>query len=110
VSPYVPRILSDPGPNLTPKKKFFFLARVRKKLYFSPCPVVQPTARTGAPPMISPLRKQLITCADIVDNAKALARRYEAKPDDAALRQRLAFNLRELATEARAALEALEGK
>ena len=60
--------------------------------------------------MISPLRKQLITCADITDNAKALARRVEQKPDDTQLRSRLAFNLRELQAEARAALATLEGK
>lgn len=60
--------------------------------------------------MISPLRKHLIGCAEILDTARALARRLEDCPDDAKNKvfSRARFNLVELRTEIDTAIKMLD--
>lgn len=63
---------------------------------------------------MTPLRKRLVTLSDIIDNAKALARRLadldETHPDYTKLSGRLAFNLREIADESGSILSTLPSK
>lgn len=62
-------------------------------------------------PTITPLRKRCITLADVVDNAKNLARRIEDCTDPAqlsALNKRARFNLCELIQEAQDAIVVID--